>query len=73
MMNFRYFIEEKLTEFKKEIPEYSFSQTVLSALKSMDNFENFTKSDLLSISDEDFYTALEKSLKKEKQKNLKYT
>ncbi len=72
-MNFRYFIEEKLTEFKKEIPEYSFSQTVLSALKSMDNFENFTKSDLLSISDEDFYTALEKSLKKEKQKNLKYT
>jgi hypothetical protein len=71
-MNFRYFIEEKLTEFKKDIPEYSFSQTVLSALKSMDNFENFTKSDLLSISDEDFYTALEKSLKKEKQKNLKY-
>ena len=71
-MNFRYFIEEKLTEFKKEIPEYSFSQTVLSALKSMDNFENFTKSDLLSISDEDFYTALEKSLKKEKQKNLNY-
>lgn len=72
-MNFRYFIEEKLIEFKKEIPEYSFSQTVLSALKSMDNFENFTKSDLLTISDEDFYTALEKSLKKEKQKNLKYT
>ena len=71
-MNFRYFIEEKLTEFKKDIPEYSFSQTILSALKSMDNFENFTKSDLLSISDEDFYTALEKSLKKEKQKNLKY-
>jgi hypothetical protein len=71
-MNFRYFIEEKLTEFKKEIPEYSFSQTILSALKSMDNFENFTKSDLLTISDEDFYTALEKSLKKEKQKNLKY-
>jgi len=71
-MNFRYFIEEKLTEFKKELPEYSFSQTVLSALKSMDNFENFTKSDLLTISDEDFYTALEKSLKKEKQKNLKY-
>lgn len=71
-MNFRYFIEEKLAEFKKDIPEYSFSQTVLSALKSMDNFENFTKSDLLSISDEDFYTALEKSLKKEKQKNLKY-
>ena len=71
-MNFRYFIEEKLTEFKKEIPEYSFSQTILSALKSMDNFENFKKSDLLSISDEDFYTALEKSLKKEKQKNLKY-
>lgn len=72
-MNFRYFIEEKLTEFKKDIPEYSFSQTILSALKSMDNFENFTKSDLLSISDEDFYTALEKSLKKEKQKNLKYS
>jgi hypothetical protein len=71
-MNFRYFIEEKLTEFKKELPEYSFSQTILSALKSMDNFENFTKSDLLTISDEDFYTALEKSLKKEKQKNLKY-
>jgi len=71
-MNFRYFIEEKLTEFKKEIPEYSFSQTILSALKSMDNFENFTKTDLLTISDEDFYTALEKSLKKEKQKNLKY-
>jgi hypothetical protein len=72
-MNFRYFIEEKLTEFKKDIPEYSFSQTILSALKSMDNFENFTKSELLSISDEDFYTALEKSLKKEKQKNLKYS
>ena len=72
-MNFRYFIEEKLIEFKKDIPEYSFSQTILSALKSMNNFESFTKTDLLTISDEDFYTALEKSLKKEKQKNLKYT
>lgn len=71
-MNFRYFIEEKLTEFKKEIPEYSFAQTILSALKSMDNFSSFTKTDLLTITDEDFYTALEKSLKKEKQKNLKY-
>jgi hypothetical protein len=71
-MNYRVLVDGKMEEFRSLIPDYTFSQTVLAVLKNMDGFENFTKSDLLSISDEDFYSAAEKALKKESQKLNKY-
>lgn len=71
-MNFRVVIEEKMGEFKKNFPEYSFAQTILSALKQTDGFSSFTKADLLTITDEDFYTAIEIAYKKESDKSKKY-
>jgi hypothetical protein len=71
-MNYRVVIEEKMGEFKKSFPEYSFTQTILSALKQTEGFATFTKGDLLSITDEDFYSAIEVAYRKESDKSEKY-
>jgi hypothetical protein len=71
-MNYRVVIEEKLGEFKATFPEYSFAQTVLAGLKQLENFSTFTKGDLLSITDEDFYSAIEVAFRKENDKLNKY-
>lgn len=71
-VNYKVFIREKLNEFHTVFPEYTFSQVILSVLKCREDFHNFQKTDLLSITDEDFYTAIENALKKENEKNKKY-
>jgi ribosome-associated translation inhibitor RaiA len=71
-VNYKVFIREKLNEFHAKLPDYTFSQVILAVLKCTDNFQTFQKSDLLSITDEDFYTAIENALKKENDKNLRY-
>jgi hypothetical protein len=71
-MNYRVVIDEKFQEFRSRIPEYTFAQTVLAALKQLDNFKDFQKSDLLDISDEDFYTAVENAYRKENDKLIRY-
>ena len=71
-MLYRSLLNEKLEEFRTEVPEYTFAQTVFAALKRIKDFENFKKSDLLEISDEDFYSLLNKALKEEKVKLAKY-
>lgn len=71
-MNYRNILIDKIDEFKKELPDYSFSQCIFAAIKQMECFADFKKSDLLSISDEDMYTALEVALKIETNKSTKY-
>lgn len=71
-MNYRVLVDGKLEEFKALAPEYTFSQTILAILKSMEGFKDFKKTDLLSMTDEDFYTAAENALKKETVKFKKY-
>ena len=71
-MNYRPLVEEKIREFKEAIPSYTFAQTILAALKQLKNFESFKKSDLLDMSDEDFYTILEAAVRKERIKLDKY-
>ena len=71
-MNYRVVIDDKMQEFKARIPEYTFAQTVFAALKQIDNFVDFKKSDLLSISDEDYYTAIENAYRKENDKLIRY-
>jgi hypothetical protein len=71
-MIYRPVIEEKLQEFKTKHPDYTFSQTIFAAIKQMECFPSFTKGDLLSISDEDFFTGLESALRVENQKSNKF-
>lgn len=71
-MNYRNIIIDKIDEFKKELPDYSFAQCIFAAIRHLECFKDFTKSDLLTISDEDMYTALEAALKVETNKSNKY-
>jgi hypothetical protein len=71
-MNYRNIITDKLDEFKKDLPDYSFTQCIFAAIRHLDCFKTFDKSDLLSITDEDMYTALEAALKVETNKSVKY-
>lgn len=71
-MNYRNIIIDKIDEFKSALPDYTFSQCLFAALRHLECFKNFDKTDLLSISDEDMYTALEAALKVETQKDKKY-
>jgi hypothetical protein len=71
-MNYRVLVDEKLLEFRSKIPGYTYTQTVLTVLKQMDGFQDFQKSDLLTITDEQFYSAIESAIRKEGEKHLKY-
>jgi hypothetical protein len=71
-MNYRNIIIDKLDEFKKDLPDYTFSQCLFAAIRHLDCYQNFTKSDLLSVTDEEMYTALEAALKVETHKDKVY-
>ena len=60
-MNYKPLIVDKLREYQKEFPEYSFCQILYSAVNVLRKQDEFKKTDLLNISDQDFYTALSKS------------
>lgn len=71
-INYKISLREKMNEYHKLFPDYTFSQIILSTLKYTDGYEGFHKHDLFSLSDEDLYTAMENSLRKEKEKLAKY-
>lgn len=64
-MNFNPLIRDRIAEFKVSSPDFTFCQMVLSALRQIKR--DFSQEDLLSISDEDLYTALGKSIKLEQE------
>jgi hypothetical protein len=66
-MNYNPLIRDKVKEFKQSLPEYTFGEMLFSAISIIEktNDTKIKKSDLLSITDEDFYTALDKAIKKE--------
>lgn len=65
-LNFKPLIEEKITQFLEQNPEYTYGQLVYSVGAALGKRVN-RKSDFLNISDQDFYTALDLAMKKEKQ------
>lgn len=66
-MNYNPLIRDKVKEFKQQLPKYSFGEMVFSAISIMEKSkgEQIKKSDLLEITDEEFYTAFDKAIKKE--------
>lgn len=63
-LNYKPMIHEKVREFFEQNPNYTFGQLVYSVQSSL-KLEK--KSDLLEVSDEDFYTGLDLALGREKE------
>lgn len=66
-MNYKPLIREKLNDFIKEHPEYTFGQIMYSVATAITNKSINIRSDFLTISDEDFYTGIDKALRKEEK------
>lgn len=60
-MNHRPLIEDKITEFSKDFPEYTFGEIMFSILTQACKNKTFTKSVLLEMTDDHFYTAVSRS------------
>ena len=60
-MNFKPLVITKIKQFSKEFPEYTFGQMLYSILSK----ENFKLSTLLDLDDEELYSMVERSIKKE--------
>ena len=52
-INYKISIREKMNEYHKLFPDYTFSQIILSTLKYTEGYGDFHKHDLFSLSDED--------------------
>lgn len=63
-MNYRVLIDQKLEEFKHKCSDYTFGQTILAAVQAM-KIQDFDKTKLLNISDQEFYEALSRAFKNE--------
>ena len=63
-MNFRNNAIRELQEFAKEFPNYSLGELLYSTLR-LTNTEKIT--DLLTLSDEEFFSAIEKTKSQEKE------
>jgi len=61
-VNFKPLIEEKVEDFKKDNPDYTYGQILYSALKVLGTT---TRAEILALSDEDLYTGLDNALKLE--------
>lgn len=66
-MNLKPLVIDKLKDFSKEFPEYNIGQLLYSMLSNYNVKEDFKKSNLLEISDTEFYSMIEKAMKKEHQ------
>lgn len=63
-MNYSSVIQIELANFKKKFPDYTFAQILYSVLTTL-KVKN--KSELFAISDEDFYSAIFKSIDNERE------
>ena len=65
-MNYRPLLDSELDRFKKELPNYTLGQTIFAILTAQSK-GTFTKSDLLSVTDEDLYMHANIALRKERE------
>lgn len=65
-MNLKPLIIKKIEEYTETFPDYSFGEILYSCLTSA-NIKDINKTDLLKITDNDFYTMLELSMNLEKE------
>lgn len=68
-MNYKPLITLKIKEFSEKIPSYSISEIFYSALNVKFKSCEFKKSDILEISDTEFYSLLSKAMEKELEDN----
>lgn len=72
MDNLRPLIIDRLTEYFKDLPEYSIGDILYSTISQLTKGRpEIKKSDLRKITDEMFYSALDKSLAKERPETEK--
>jgi len=66
-MNYNPLIRDKVKEFKSQLNAYTFGEMLFSAISIIEKTKDFkfSKKDLLNLTDEEFYTALDKAIKKE--------
>ena len=64
-MNYRPILMNKLNEFAEQYPDYSLGQLFYSMLTHANIKGEIPKSSFLRITDQDFYTMIEKAIKKE--------
>lgn len=64
-LNYKPLIKEKIAEFFEQNPNYSFGELMYSVASSLPNKDVKTKADFLNVTDEDFYTGIDKAIKKE--------
>jgi len=60
-MNHRPLIEDKIVEFSTNFPEYTFGQIMFAVLTQACKNKEFSKTVLLEMDDESFYTAVSRS------------
>lgn len=60
-MNHRPLLEDKIVEFSKSFPEYKFGEVMFSILTQVCKGKGFSKEILLSLSDQQFYTAISRA------------
>jgi len=65
-MNYKPLIYEKLKDFDKEVPGYSFIDTIFSVLVTIFKGEEINRSKLKELTDGQFYSAIQKTINKEK-------
>lgn len=66
-MNFRPLVNEQLREFEKELPNYSLAETFLAILKVILKDGEISPRTILKVSDEQIYSAINKTIKREKE------
>ena len=66
-MNYRANAITEFTDLAKQYPEYSFGKLLFSFMQKLGSKNDVSLSFLWDISDEDFYTTIEKSRDNEKE------
>ena len=65
-MNYRPLLINKFKEFEEEFPNYTFGELMYSMFTHSNIKGKIVKSDFLKVTDQDFYTMIEKAIEKEK-------
>lgn len=65
-LNYKPLIEEKIQEFFKQHPSYTYGDLLYSIWASMKGKRVEKKVDLRDVTDSEFYTALDMAIKREK-------
>lgn len=69
-MNYTQLTLQKLIEFSDKNPDFTVGQLLYSTLSTVKTKDTFKKSDLLTVSDKDLFTSIEKAIHRESQDQI---